>query len=146
VALGPGSRHRARPFFGLFLGLRLRDSIPLLNSPDQLVLPAGYGFSVILGELAPAVACRTGETLPFAFYLVPNACSLLILSTRARLPPFFLRELMGLSGSEGRLVCLPEAKCALERQILHLLIPPSPGIVACGCLPCMARLVHTQIE
>jgi hypothetical protein len=54
VAFVLGLLQCARPFVGLLFGFRFRHSVPLLNSPDQLILLAGDSFPVIIGEFTPA--------------------------------------------------------------------------------------------
>src|ERR1035438_9137954 len=91
---------RERPFVGLLFGLRSGHSIPLLNSPDQLILLAGDSFPVIVGEFSPAVAGRAGEPLPLAFDLVPiHVLSFTfrfsgVTHTGARLPPYEFEKFM----------------------------------------------------
>ena len=42
-----------RPLVGLFFGLFLRDSVSLLNPPDQLLFLAGDRVPIVIGEFAP---------------------------------------------------------------------------------------------
>src|SRR5271156_5217680 len=61
----------ARPLIGLRFGFRLGNAVALLNSSNQLIFLAGDGRPVIVCELTPALARRSGELLPFAFDLIP---------------------------------------------------------------------------
>src|ERR1019366_8146053 len=100
VAIAAGFRQRARPFVGLLFGLRFGHTIPLLNSPDQLILLAGDGFPVVIGEFSPALAARAEELFPLAFDLVPiHTVSLRTMHFQnefalARLAPFELARFM----------------------------------------------------
>src|ERR1035437_10240626 len=102
---GAGFGLRTRPFVGLLFGLRFRHTISLLNATDQLILLAGDGFPVIIGEFPPALTAGTEELLPLAFDLVPihvvssaddtfqNEFAL------ARLPPFEFARFLSPIGS-----------------------------------------------
>src|SRR5271163_3368337 len=61
----------ARPFIGLRLGYLSRDAVALLNPSDQLFFLAGDGRPVIVGQLTPALARRSGKLFPFALDLIP---------------------------------------------------------------------------
>src|SRR5450432_3185560 len=59
------------PFFGLRFGRLTGNSIPFLNASYQLVLPAGDGLPIIVGELAPTLLGGACKLHPLAFYLIP---------------------------------------------------------------------------
>src|ERR1022692_1024685 len=127
---------RERPFVGLLFGLRSGHSIPLLNSPDQLILLAGDSFPVIVGEFSPAVGGRAGEPLPLALDFVPiHVLSFTfrfsgVTHTGARLPPYefekFMRRRWREPGPSG---LFARRNVHSRRQILHL------WALSCGLSP-----------
>src|ERR1017187_6970317 len=140
---------RERPFVGLLFGLRFGHSIPLLNSPDQLILLAGDSFPVIVGEFSPALAGRAGEPLPPAFDLVPiHVLSFTsrfpgVTQTGARLPPYEFEKFMRRRwrepahpvSSRGEM-CIPEGRLCTYGRYRAVLSPRRGGLGG------LARLVH----
>src|ERR1035438_4540334 len=100
MAMAARFGQRARPFVGLLFGLRFGHAIPHLDAPHQLILLAGDGLPVVIGEFPPALAAGAEELLPLAFDLVPiHVVSFTDdpLSNEfvlARLPPFEFASLL----------------------------------------------------
>jgi hypothetical protein len=58
------------PFVNLLLSCVFRDTIPLLNLSNQLVVLSIDDVKVIVGQLAPAFLYRPFDLLPLALHLV----------------------------------------------------------------------------